>query len=66
MALKYTGADPQDFSAVMCNRVTSAMLAIMLGTLKRGDRVLSLVSKGRSHPSVQQAVELVGASFDEV
>lgn len=66
LALKYTGADPQDFSAVMCNRVTSAMLAIVLGTLQRGDRVLSLVSKGRSHPSVQQAVELVGASFDEV
>ena len=50
----------------MCNRVTSAMLAIMLGTLRREDHVLSLVSKGRSHPSVEQAVELVGASFHEV
>lgn len=66
LALKYTGANPRQHSAVMCNRVTSAMLAIMLGTLERGDRVLSLVGKGRSHPSVQQAVELVGATFHEV
>ena len=66
LALKYTGANAPDFSAVMCNRVTSAMLAVMLGTLQRDDRVLSLVPKGRSHPSVQQAVELVGAAFREV
>jgi len=66
LALQYTGANLQECSAVLCNRVTSAMLAIMLGTLQRGDRVLSLVGKGRSHPSVQQAVELVGATFHEV
>ncbi len=66
LALKYTGANPDEFSAVMCNRVTSAMLAIMLGTIGRDDKVLSLVPKGRSHPSVQQAVELVGGTFHEV
>jgi L-seryl-tRNA(Ser) seleniumtransferase len=66
LAIQYTGASPQACDAVMCNRVTSAMLAIMLGTLQRGDRVLSLVAKGRSHPSVQQAVELMGATFHEV
>jgi L-seryl-tRNA(Ser) seleniumtransferase len=66
LALEYTGADPQAYSAVMCNRVSAAMPAIMLATLRRGDRVLSMVGKGRSHPSVQQAVELVGASFHEV
>jgi len=66
LAMRYTGANPQECSAVMCNRVTSAMLAIMLGTLQHGDRVLSVVAKGRSHPSVQQAVELVGATFHEV
>ena len=66
MAIAYTGADPRQHNAVMCNRVTSAMLAIMLGTLQRGDAVISLVGKGRSHPSVQQAVELVGGSFSEV
>ena len=42
------------------------MLAIMLGTLKPGDRVLSLVAQGRSHPSVQQAAEVMGATFQEV
>ena len=66
LALQYTGADPQACVAVMCNRVSAAMLAIMLGTLQRGDRVLSVVARGRSHPSVQQAVELVGATFHEV
>ena len=66
LSLEYTGADPQTHSAVMCNRVSAAMPAIMLATLQRGDRVLSMVSNGRSHPSVQQAVELVGASFYEV
>ena len=66
LALKYTGANAADHDAVMCNRVSAAALAIMLATLQRGDRVLSLVPKGHSHPSVQQAVELVGATFQEV
>ena len=66
LALKYTGADSRYYSAVMCNRVSSAILAIMLGTLEKEDRVLSLVGKGRSHPSIQQAIELVGATFHEV
>jgi L-seryl-tRNA(Ser) seleniumtransferase len=66
LALRYMGADPHACSAVLCNRVSAAMLAIMLGTLKPGDRVLSLVAQGRSHPSVQQAVEVMGATFQEV
>jgi L-seryl-tRNA(Ser) seleniumtransferase len=66
LALRYTGARPGVCSAVLCNRVSAAMLAIMLGTLKPGERVLSLVAQGRSHPSVQQAVEVVGATFHEV
>ena len=66
LALHYTGANPRACSAVLCNRVSAAMLAIMLGTLTPGDRVLSLVAQGRSHPSVQQAVEVMGATFQEV
>ena len=66
MAVGFTGGDAHNHDAVMCNRVTSAMLAIMLGTLKRGDAAISLVGEGRSHPSIQQAVELVGADFSEV
>ena len=38
----------------------------MLALVKRGDRVLSVVPDGRSHPCVQQAVELAGGSFYEV
>jgi L-seryl-tRNA(Ser) seleniumtransferase len=66
LALRYTGAHPGVCSAVLCNRVSAAMLAIMLGILKPGERVLSLVAQGRSHPSVQQAVEVMGATFHEV
>jgi L-seryl-tRNA(Ser) seleniumtransferase len=66
LALHHTGAPPDACGAVLCNRVSAAMLAIMLGTLKPGERVLSLVAQGRSHPSVQQAVEVTGATFHEV
>lgn len=66
LALKLTGANTDHHSAVMCNRVSSAMLAIMLATLDPGDTVISLVANGRSHPSVQQAVELNGAVFNEI
>jgi len=66
LAIKHMGGHPSHHGAVICNRVTSSMLAIMLALIERGDRVLSVVGKGRSHPSVQQAVELVGATFQEV
>lgn len=66
LAMQYIGARPSQHSAVMCNRVSAAMLAVMLGTLQPGERVLSLVPQGRSHPSVQQAVEVMGATFHEV
>lgn len=66
LVLKHTGANSEHYTAIMCNRVSSAILAIMLGTLRKDDRVLSLVDKGRSHPSIQQSVELIGATFHEV
>lgn len=66
LALGFLGADAARHSAVMCNRVSAAMLAIMLGTLRAGERVLSFVPQGRSHPSIQQAVEVMGATFHEV
>jgi L-seryl-tRNA(Ser) seleniumtransferase len=66
LAMHYMGAKADACSAVLCNRVSAAMLAVMLGTLKPGDQVLSLVAQGRSHPSVQQAVEVMGATFHEV
>ena len=66
LAIEEMGGREDQHGAVICNRVTSAMLAIMLPLIERGDRVISVVQKGRSHPSVQQAVELVGGSFYEV
>ncbi len=66
LAIQRMGGDPHEHTAVMGNRVSAAMLAVMLGTLQRGERVLSVVAQGRSHPSVQQAAELVGAAFHEV
>ena len=66
LAIKHMAGHPNQHTAVMCNRVTSAMLAVMLGLVDKGDRVLSVVEKGRSHPSVQQAVEVAGGSFHEV
>ena len=66
LAIQHMGGHPDQHGAVMCNRVTSAMLAIMLPLIERGDRVLSVIQRGRSHPSVQQAVELAGGTFYEV
>ena len=66
LAMHSMGAQPTRHSAVMCNRVSAAMLAVMLGTLQPGERVLSLVPQGRSHPSLQQAVEVRGATLHEV
>ena len=66
LAIRHTGGDPKEHAAVICNRVTSGVLGIMLAMVKRGDRVLSIVSNGRSHPCVQQAVELAGGHFYEV
>ena len=66
LAIRHTGGDLRVHGAVICNRVTSGMLAIILAMAKEGDRVLSLVPNGRSHPCVQQAVELVRGNFFEV
>jgi pyridoxal phosphate-dependent enzyme len=66
LAIRHTGGDPREHGAVICNRVSSGVLAIALAMVKRGDRVLSVVAKGRSHPCVQQGVELAGGGFFEV
>jgi L-seryl-tRNA(Ser) seleniumtransferase len=65
-AMHAMGAQPECHSAVMCTRVSAAILAVMLGTLQPGERVLSLVPQGRSHPSIQHAVEVMGATLHEV
>ena len=65
LAISLLGGDPQEHGAVLCTRVTSGMLAVMLALVEQGDRVLSFVQRPRSHPSVQQAVEMAGGDFYE-
>ncbi len=65
LALRLVKADPEVYDAVLVNRVSAAMLAVSLALLEAGDTVLSFVPRGRSHPSLQQAVERVGATFVE-
>jgi L-seryl-tRNA(Ser) seleniumtransferase len=68
LALEYVKADPTRNDAVFINRVSAAALATMLALLKPGDTVISLspLEGSRSHPSIQRAVERVGAAFIEV
>ena len=66
LAIKTMGGDPAYHGGVICNRVTSGMLGVMLALINKGDSVLSLIPDGRSHPSVQQAVELAGGEFFEI
>lgn len=66
VAVRLMGGRPGTHEGLLCNRVSAAMLAVMLGTVRRGERVLSVVPGGRSHPSVERAVGLAGATFIEV
>jgi L-seryl-tRNA(Ser) seleniumtransferase len=66
LVVKHVGGDSGRHEAVILNRVSAAMLAVMLALDVRGQRVLSLVPGGRSHPSIGKAVELVGGTFEEV
>jgi len=65
-ALARLGAVPGRHEGFLANRVSAAMIAIMLVLLEPGDRVLSVVPADRSHPSIKQAVNLARGSFEEV
>jgi len=65
VALQRLGGKPGAHLGFLANRVSAAMLAIMLALLEEGGRVLSLVAADRSHPSVRQAVTLARGTFDE-
>ena len=66
LAVRFMGGDPEVHGAVYLNRVSAGMLAVALALVSRGDAVVSLVPRGRSHPSVQRAVELAGGRFADV
>ena len=65
LAVKHMGGVPGRHDAVVCTRVSAAMLAIMLALGVRGTTVVSLIPGGRSHPSIGKAAELCGATFVE-
>ena len=65
LAVKHMGGDGRH-DAVLCNRVSSSMIAVMMAFDVRGRHVLSLVGGGRSHPSIGKAVTLCGGTFAEV
>jgi L-seryl-tRNA(Ser) seleniumtransferase len=66
LAVRFMGGDPAAHDAVFVTRVTAGLLAVALAVLRRGDTVVSMVPRGRSHPSLQRAVELVGGKFFDV
>lgn len=66
LVVKHMGGDPGRHDAVILNRVSASMVAIMLALDLKGKSVISLVPGGRSHPSVGKAAGLAGASFSEV
>jgi L-seryl-tRNA(Ser) seleniumtransferase len=65
LAVKHMGGVAGRHDAVICNRVSSAMLAIMLALGVQGKSVVSLIAGGRSHPSIGKAVTLCGGRFEE-
>ncbi|MCC7017409.1 MAG: hypothetical protein IT564_09445 [Rhodospirillales bacterium] len=65
LALDRLGGLRDVHEGFLATRVTAAMLAIMLALVESGDRVLSLVARDRSHPSVKQGVALARGEFDE-
>ncbi|MBI4504492.1 MAG: hypothetical protein HY691_03070 [Chloroflexi bacterium] len=67
LALAYVKADSATNDALVLNRVSTAVFALALALIQPGDVVISLSPHlgSRSHPSVQRAVERVGAIFKE-
>jgi L-seryl-tRNA(Ser) seleniumtransferase len=66
LAVRFMGGDPAVHDALFVTRVTAGLLAVALALLRKGDAVVSMVPKGRSHPSLQRSVELAGGDFFDV
>ena len=65
LAIERLGGRRDMHDGFLATRITAGMLAIMLALLESGDRVLSLVERDRSHPSVKQGVGLARGEFEE-
>lgn len=65
LAIERLGGCRDAHDGFLATRITAGILAIMLALLESGDRVLSLVERDRSHPSVKQGVVLARGEFEE-
>jgi L-seryl-tRNA(Ser) seleniumtransferase len=65
LGVAYAGGDPAEHAACFASRVTSGMLATIMALAASSDVVLSVLPKGRAHPSIRNAVEAVGATLVE-
>lgn len=65
LVIEFLGGDPSAHAALFVNRVSAGLLAIALALLQHGDRVVSLVPRGRSHPPLQRSVEVAGGLFED-
>lgn len=65
LAIERLGGRQGTHDGFLATRITAGMLAIMLTLIETGDRVLSLVARDRSHPSVKQGVVLARGEFEE-
>ncbi len=66
LALHFMGADSIRHAAFVVNRVSAAILAVMLELASPSETVLSVVPGGRSHPSIDRGVQTAGGHVVEV
>lgn len=66
VGIRYAGGAVDRHAACFANQVTSAMLATMLTLAGPGQKVLSIVPGGHSHPCIRNSTRIAGAEFAEV
>lgn len=64
--VRFHDGDPGRHQGFIMNRISSAMIAIMSALIEPGDTVVSIVPRGRSHPSVERGVRLARGVFREL
>lgn len=63
--VEFLGGDLSVHAGFVTNRISAAMIPIMCNMLEPGDTLLSIVGKGRSHPSMGRGVQLAQGVFEE-
>ena len=63
--VEFLGGDPEEHAGFVTNRISSAMISIMCTMMEPGEALLSIIGKGRSHPSMERGVRLAQGDFHE-